>query len=198
MARDFIINGETMVHVKIPPGIGGYLPADVYELGLAAEEVRIIPRFVYQDIKADDFGPEIPADVMWLLADVTIRMGLIHYNRDVLDTCLASSMAGTTNISSKWAGTLVGAGTLMGNGKDVGSAGNSFIGLSLLSPNLLNYGWRFPAAYLADRPLDLPLGTNRTIALCQWRAIPYRPPGLRTVETKSTGTILFDHNPDLI
>ena len=41
--------------------------------------------------------------------------------------------------------------------------------------------WRFPTAYLTNRPMELPLGTSRSLVILNWRAIPYKPPTRPTV-----------------
>lgn len=204
MARDFIINGETLVKVK---GMGA-LSQDptvvspqpkLWELGLAADDVRVIPRFHHKDVMVDDFGPEVPAEVIWMLAEVGITMTLVHYDRGVLDRCLAESMGGwATGVQE--AGTLTGMGTLMGGGRPRFSENCHFISLNLLSP-VLAQPWRFPTAYLAGLPAEVPLGTKRSLVRLNWRAVPYRPffttaDGTTTQEIKSAGAVLWDREAD--
>jgi hypothetical protein len=78
-----------------------------------------------------------------------------------------------------------GAGKLMGNGKQLYETGNRFITLILTSlpteaavdpDNLVEFPWRFPAAYIAANPMEIPIGTERSLVTLRWRAIPYKPP----------------------
>mgnify|MGYP001608992929 FL=1 len=108
MARDFIINGETLVKVK---GSSSSSISTLSELGLAEKEVTISPRFYHSEMRADDFGPNIPPEVMWMLADVQIAMTLVHFDRAVLEACISESMGGST-----FGVFLAGAGTPMGGG----------------------------------------------------------------------------------
>lgn len=204
MTRDFCINGETLVKVKFGAHVSG---VKLRELGLAAEEVRVIPKFYHSDIRVDDFGPNVPPEVLWMLAEVRISMTLINYDPNVLDVCISESMGGVSPLRD--AGTLAPAGTLMGGGGLIFGSGYHFISLNLLSPQLGN-PWRFRASYLADLPVQIPLGTKTTLADCQWRAIPYQPlitkgtalttSGAVTVTTIneiiSSGAILWDRFPD--
>lgn len=186
MARDYVISGETLVRVKGNPSSA---IASLSELGLAEKEVRIVPRFIHQDVHTDDFGPEIPAEVLAMLADVTIRMTLVHYDKSILDTCLAESLGGGTP------GVMPGAGVPMGAYSAVTTGNNHFISLNLLSPQL-NFPWRFRAAYLANTPAEIPIGTERTLAVLTWRAIPYAFPPSSVGEIQSKGTILWDRTLD--
>lgn len=197
--RDIQINGPTLVLVKFgsqilqeeseeDPG-----PNVALQLGLAEKGIRIIPRFVHRDVFADDYGPDIPAEVLWMLADCTIQMTLVHYDADILDICLSESMGGS---STGEAGILAGAGMPMGNGQDFFAKNNHYISLNLTSP-VLNNPYRFPSSYLSERPMELPLGTKRSLVELNWRAIPYRqPPQSPSFELVSSGSILWDHNLD--
>lgn len=214
MARQFVIHGEVLVKVKfgqhvLIPGLGP-LSSPLYELGLASESVVIDFNSNYHDIKVSDYGPNVPPDVLWQLATANIQIGLIHYDPAVLDTCIAQSMGGSST-----AGVMVGAGQPLGNGLPLGASGNFYISLNLLSPQA-NNPWRFPAAYLAEKPLAYPMGTKLTLANTTWRAIPYplTQHSLSTVgegglspgtsftitlpfeEVTSSGAILFDHTLD--
>lgn len=176
--RDFIINGEALVRVKgngelAKPESSGLSPGDartgLWELGLADAGITITPRFYHMDVKADDYGPGVPADVRWMLAEATIRMNLIHYDTDILENCIVESMAGG------FGGRMMGAGTSMGGGRPPMSSGCHYISLNILSP-VLDQPWRFPTAYLSETPVTRSLGAGATIAECNWRAIPYESP----------------------
>ena len=217
MPRDFQINGEALVEVRFGGHISGQIsPAydldpvtndpvnpmsgtfSQYELGLTSDDIRITPRGFYRDIHADDFGGEQgpPTEVMWLGADINVRMNLYHYEKDVLDMVIAESMAGRSTAADGSfldAGTLAPAGTLMGNYLELGASGNHLMRLIIRSPQLLK-PYRIQAAYLAERPFELPLGTKCSQVTLNFRGIPYFAP-LSTLsgEPLSSGRILWDN-----
>src|SRR6266487_845419 len=94
MTRSFTVNGECLVRVKGGQHLSGIM--DSYtELGLADKNaVKIIPKFYHHDIKVDDFGPYVPAEVLSYLAEVQIKMNLIHYDKDILDVCYGEALGG--------------------------------------------------------------------------------------------------------
>lgn len=190
MARDFIINGETLVKVK--GAEGAFTNDGPNELGLTVDQVTVVPRWKHLDILADDFGPDIPAELMWNLADVIILMTLIHFDEGVLDRCMAQSMGGAKDDNGVLyaAGIMAGAGRQMGAMKALFDANNHFISLNLLSP-VLNRPWRFPKSVLAENPVQYPLGVEKSAVKLVWRAIPYQVVNEDT-EVKSAGSILWD------
>ena len=194
MPRDFQINGESMVSVMVgehllrpgSPVTSGWTqgtfgmvppnpnqPANVLELGLATEPILVRPRNVHQNVRSEDFGPEIPPEIQTMLAECDISMKLIHYDRLVMEACVGESMGGTTNsVLGDLDGTLAAAGSLMGNGRAPGSSGCHYISLNISSPQGLR-PWRFPTAFLSQRPVEIPFSTSRSITLFEWRAVPY-------------------------
>lgn len=193
MTRDFRINGETMIKVKGGQHMSGRAIANLAELGLTTGPVVITPTFMHYDKRVDDFGPDVPADVLWNLADVRIRATLIHYDADVLDTCIKESMGGGLPGFFNEAGLCGPAGTPLGKGKALFASGNNLISVNLLSPQL-NNPWRFPACYLTGPPIELPLGTQASAVLINWRAIPYKP--LVSGGISSSGAPLWYRNLD--
>lgn len=186
MSRGFVVNGPTLVQV-VNAAIGG-----VQELGITDRRgvVTILPRFTHQDLHVDDYGDTVPPEVMWKLADCIITMTLIHWDQLILDKVIAESNAGGT------AGTMVGAGALMGNLAAIGAPGNHFISLGLNTSFEGGRVWRFPTAYLAENPVTLPIGVKASAVRLNWRAIPYKAgiasPGAVS-EVTSAGTIVWDH-----
>lgn len=180
------------------------------ELGLASDSITVIPRFYHLDYKVDDFGPNVPPEVQTLLAECFIKMTLVHYDDFILRLCMNESMGGggfpmtTLDGSLGKDGTLAGAGTPLGGGKARLSNGNHFIGLNLVTiAGELN--WRFPTAYLAEPPVTIPLGTEKSLVILNWRAIPYVPLLIQASESdatfasqelKSKGAVLWDHTVD--
>ena len=164
----------------------------LFQLGLASEESRITPNYVHMDVKVDDFGPQIPAEVLAQMSDVNIAMRLIHYDRNVLDACLAESLG--LNGGNFAAGIMTPAGYPLGQNLPVLASGCHYISLNLTSPQL-NFPWRFPASFLTGPPVIIPLGTTTTIADLNWRTVPYaRQTPL--IEIQSSGRVLWDHTPD--
>jgi len=194
MARDIIVNGEALIRVRfgaqLPASISNILSSNtnLSELGLAQNEVRITPNFHHLDIYADDFGPEIPAEIHWMLADANISMTLVHYDNTILDYCLQQSIAGGGNPTNE--GTLAPAGTPMGGFVPFLASGYFFVSLNIISP-VLGQAWRFPSAYLSENPIVLPLGTKRSLVELNWRAVPFGTHS--TGEISSSGVVLWDH-----
>ncbi len=167
MSRDFFINGETLVLVK---GRSDSAIGTLTELGLSSDPIRVSPVFKHKDILVDAWG-EVPADVQFMLAEATVTMNLIHIDRGVLNTVIQESMAGAPAI-----GSLARAGQRMGNNQPRfgpgGANGNHYIGLNLSSP-VGNLPWCFYYAYLSSPPVQIPLGTEKSVFACQWRVVPY-------------------------
>ena len=213
--RDFYINGESLVVVKGNGALGqsgamaiafpnNFLPdpsgnfAATWELGLSSEQVVISPRFVHKDIPVDGFGTTIPPEVLWEIVDCRISMTLIHFDRYVLDSCLAESANGEV-------GAVVNAGEPMGHGVSLMSSGNHYISLNIMS-EVLDIPWHFPSAFLTEQPIRLPLGPGASAVLLNWRAIPYKSPvgfALSSsgsvpspIDLGSSGTIIWDHQSD--
>ena len=182
MGREYIVNGETMVFVK---GCNASAIAELSELGLSDSSIVITLNSKHLDIGVDDYGNDIPAEELWMLASANIRMTLVHFDNDVLSACISESMAGGTE------GTMVAAGTPMGGGAPLLSSINHYIGLNLSSQ--IGTPWRFPSAYLSEQPMIYPLGTERSLVVLNWRAIPY---GLFGSEITSSGVVLYDFTLD--
>lgn len=187
--RQFQVNSETLVTIKIGT-------SSRQQLGLTIGPITIIPRFSHFDVNVDDFGPDIPVEVLYNLADCRIKFTLVHYDRAVLEACLAQSMGGAATD-----GTMVTAGTPMGGGVAFGTAGNNYISMNL-QPGSSVFGqpWNFPSCYLAETPVEIPLGTEKSLVVCNFRAIPYIPytssqnsQGNTTSELLSAGAILWSH-----
>lgn len=201
MPRDIQIAGEMLVKVK---GNLGSNIATLSELGLTEGPIRIIPTYYHQDLLVDDYGPNVPANVLQNLLECRIVMNLIHYDPDVLDTCLAESLGGGTF------GTIAfGAGQPLGDlGPRFGGT-NHFISLNLVSDldGVTNKNWRFLTTYLCEQPEEYPIGTEKTVVRLNWRAIPYfdqvggdpdlsGPTLNQTTEIQSSGVVVFDHDLD--
>lgn len=178
-------NGPTIVQVK---GHAGTSISSLTTLGNAEGQVTWSPRFYHDDvIVGGTYGPNVPVDCQFMLADALITMDLVYYDQDALDACIQESNAGATAF-----GTMPRAGTLMGGQFTRFTSGNHFIGLNLTSP-VESKPMRFLAAYLTGQPLNYPIGPARSIVHLNWRAIPY-PAG--NILSGSATISLFDRTLD--
>ncbi len=185
MPRDFFINGETLVKVKLGDQVIGQVPSIgsggsnvALELGLTSQPLRISPSFHKKDLRTDDFGPDAAPDVQHTLAHVTINMTLVHYDPDVLSLCVQEGLAvggeGAVGANPLLDGVLAGAGTPMGKGLPMFASGNNLISLNILSEQGGN-PWHFLSCFLDDSPFVLPLGAEHSQVVLTWKAIPYQP-----------------------
>lgn len=170
MTRGYVIYGESLVTVKGGAHLSGFSLGSLTELGLTSDEIRIIPRYVHHNIRVDDFGPEIPPEVLANLIDCTVKMTLINYDADALNVCLQESYGGTRFANGD--GTLAPAGTPMGGMNQPFASGCHYISMCILNAEL---PWRFPTSYLAETPVEIPIGTNTSCTSLTWKAIPYKP-----------------------
>ena len=195
MGRSIIIPGECMVSVKGngPLALSGVVAGgQLSQLGLCLDVVSITPKFNHKDINADDFGPNVPPEVMWQLADARISFTLVHFDDFVLDAVIAESMGGGVETLQNlgWAGYMAPAGTMMGNNRTLYTSGNHFVGLNFETP-VTEYPWSFPAAYLTGPPVRMPLGVNHQQVLLNFRAIPYQFYPQTNSEIGSSGVPLW-------
>lgn len=160
MARDFFINGETMVYCK-NSALGG-----LQQLGLSDNQISVSPSFKFLEIQVNAWGDE-PPEVQFMLASVDISISLVHFDRALLDICISESMGGAPSV-----GQLPRAGARMGNNLPLQTAGNHYIQLSLSSP-VGNKPWNFLACYLSENPVEFPLGNERSIVSTKWHCIPF-------------------------
>ena len=126
---------------------------------------------------------------MLFRSDVTVTMNLIHVDRAVLDVCLQEAMGGAAAV-----GALVRAGTRLGGNNARFAAGNHFISLNISSP-ITNKPWRFPYAFMTGPAAQFPLGTEKSVFVIQWRAIPYTQDPWNA-GLGSAGAIIWDHTSD--
>jgi len=196
MPRDIFTNGETMITVK--GSSSAPLISTLQQLGLAASQVRISFDFKHEDVNANAWGKE-PFEIQFMLSEARITMDLIHFDMPVVQDCLRESMGGAAAQAVE--GTTPRAGSRLGNNSARFSATNHFVGLNISSPvggagiagNVLP--WRFYFAYLTGPPMEIPLGTEKSIVQLNWRAIPYTtdPWG---GGSGAQGNVWFDHTAD--
>lgn len=165
MARDFFVNGESLLEVQ--GGANSSIVTNLTELGLCSDPVRIRPSFRHRDINLDAWGGEIPADTQWMLAEIQINCTLIHVDISVLEEIIRLSMGAPAAF-----GQMARAGTRMGNNSALLSATQAYFKLVITSP-VAARPWRFFATFLAQPPLEFPLGTEKSMIPVQFRVIPY-------------------------
>lgn len=185
MGLDYQVYGETMVTLKGGAHLGSGLMAGPADLGLSHEAVQVVPIFNFRDVKVDDFGPHVPADVQWMLSHVLIKTTLIWYDNDVLDVALNESMGGgggpifNTNggggVGRGTMGMVAPAGQLLGCRNRIHASGNHFFSV-MLNNTTLDQPWRFLQCHFTERPVLRKIGTAVTIAEVSIRALPYADP----------------------
>lgn len=167
MARQYFVMGESMVLVK---GRSDSAIGTLTQLGLCSESIRITIEQERKPIIVDAYGSK-PPESQFFGAMARIQMTLVHFDPAVLEVCLQESWG-----SSPAAGQLGHAGSLMGNGLALFAAGgvngNHFISLNIQSATGQT-SWNFPCAYLADNPMEWPLGTEKSLVSLTWESIPY-------------------------
>ena len=186
MARDLYIFGETLVSVE---GKAPAINSDTSdpnnsgpgELGLAADMVRIMPQWNYKDLRADDFGPAVPPETLWMGGICFIGMTLVDFDKDILELCEQAAM-GITDGSQD--GSMAEFGIPLG-------ATSSFIKLTLGSD--LQDPYIFPYCHLMGPPYQRPLGVERSLVTLQWRSLPFMPPS-QGGEVSSTGTNIWQRS----
>lgn len=208
MGYGWQINGEAMVEVffgdhmtPVAEALGVLASGEtnplLLQLGLSQDPIRVMPKVIHADLRADDFGPEGAPETLSYIADAEIRMTLLMYDDRVLDMCLQEAMG--AGGSDQYAGGSLGSAKPMGAGLPLQYSGNHYITMGIRSPRA-QLPYRFLAAYLAQRPVEIPLGTGVTAAICNWRAIPYvnldpfaNPLLNSTMDyVKSAGAIIWD------
>lgn len=197
MASAIFVNGPTLVRVKYATGSSDSPARTLSELGLATDAIKIEINARWYDVQADDYGNggplggDVPPEILIMPADAIITMNLIHFDRDVLDTCMVSLGGNGGTI-----GQLVAAGTALGGGLAVDSGTqslNKYISLNLSSP-AAGKPWKFPAAYMMERPMEFPVGVEKSVVKLVWRAIPYV--GVSVTAPTSGSKVLWTHTAD--
>ena len=182
MARDYYVNGPTLVQVK---GKTGSSIATLQELGTCESPIRISLQLYNLDIRVNAFG-DIPPEVQFMGGIATISMSLVNFDKAILDECLRLSMGGATTI-----GTMPTTGARMrGTGARFASDYN-FIGLNMTSP-VEGKPYRFLNSQLFGSPFEHPLGAERSVTAISWRALALAidPYG---AGSGFGGTVLFDN-----
>lgn len=194
MSRNFVVYGEFIVSVS------GTFFDEIEELGLTAEPVRIVPIYNHRDIPTDGFGPNVPVETLWNMGECLIYMTLVNYDTNVLGRCYRASMGGGNPDfvdEDNLDGFMGPAGIPMGGGAGIGQGGNYYTSLHLYPTQDGAYEpYRFRACYLNSQPLEIPIGTERTLVRLGWRCIPYQKlvvtAGVPQEISAVSGALLFD------
>lgn len=142
------------------------------ELGYSEGPIKVSPMFHYRDINSDDF-PNSPAFVLWMLGEVSIEMSLVYFDSTILYQVIAKSMGAAATVGSFGAAGKIMTGTVLTLATEGGENGDE---------------WAFPKAFLSERPVEWPLGNERSVVKLTWRAV-----GTPTAGTnlRSNGVQLF-------
>lgn len=193
--RSYFIYGEFIASVS------GNWFSDITQLGLTAEPVRIVPVYSHRDIYTDGFGPNVPVDTLWNLGECLLYMTLVNFNVVTLGTCMRAAMGGGNldlNDDTNLQGFMGPTGRPLGFGRPIGAANNNYTTIHLYpTGDSPYYPYRFLACYLNSQPLEIPLGTERSLVRVCFRVIPYQPLTLEDGTTPQevsnvSGLALFD------
>jgi hypothetical protein len=189
MARQYNVFGEALAAVK---GRADSAIGTLTGLGMTSDGFRITVDYRHMHIKLDAYG-DAPPEIQAFGAFAYVGMTLVHYDQAVLMSCVTEAFG-----SSPGEGMLGHAGTLMGNNlprfTGGGIAGNHYIGLNLISATG-NAPWRFLYSVLSDQPMQLPLGTEKSMVDLRWTVIPYSVDPWNN-GFGSYGVPLWDHTAD--
>ena len=198
MTRAYQVFGEFIISVS-----GGQFSGK-QELGLTSDPWRLHPRYVHRDVTTDGFGPVVPVETLWDMADALVSLTLVHYDQGILDQCMRAAMggggydAGNPGGGGAMDGFLGQAGRPMGLGAALGSTENQYTTVYIeptADGTILPY--RFRACYLDGRPLEVPYGSERSLVKLNWRCIPYQP--LTAAEISSVnGVPIWDRTSVLL
>jgi hypothetical protein len=166
-----------MVSVKARPD--SPIPV-LTQLGLSDQQITVRFDLNHDELPVNAWG-KTPADIQVMLGGATISIPLIHFDDLVLAACFQLSCGAP--VGGQF-GRLARAGQRLGNNlprfapvgtpdnNGVMQPGNNYIGLNIISP-VEGIPYRFWYAYMTGPPLVLPLGSEKSVAQTQWRAIPY-------------------------
>lgn len=187
MARQYYINGETMISVK---GNVNSLIANTTQLGLSQDAIQVREEFLQDMIGVDAYGnPDghpNPPDMQVFGGYAVFKTNLVHYDPLVLQECIRLSFG-----NAPAEGQQARAGTLYGNNVPLYGAGNCYITVGISAP-IGGIPWTFVSCYMTERPFVYPLGTKRSIVEVEWRAIAYSVDPWNS-GTGSQGVPVYNH-----
>lgn len=184
--RDIFENGVVMV------GVTGNsissIPTNT-NLGIADTPVRMEFEFNHDPITTDAGGRFVPMDVQGFLGTAIVSFNLIHFDKTVMREVMRLSQGAPAQD-----GTLTRAGKRLGGNNARFAPGWNYVSLNLSSPIGL-LPWRFLNAYLTGRPVQWPLGTERSLLQVNFRVIPYTTDPWNN-GAGAEGLVLYDHGTD--
>lgn len=200
MTRDYFLQGECMVTVK---GARGTTISNVTQLGLSSEQIKLSFNFIKRDLKVDVWGGLTPPEVQGMLTDVIIDVDLVHFDSLVLMECVRLTMGpAPVNLLGDLVGNPRGptrAGLLSRAGMPLGGfvenrfdPGWGYVELGLSASTIEGIPWTFRSVYLLGPPFLVSLGSDRSIAKTQWRAIHWTPDPYRDGQG-SQGAVIWDN-----
>lgn len=162
MARSYYVAGEVLVQVK---SHANSALSSLTTLGVAEGPTQITFEGKPDPILTDPTGKGVPTDYQTFGGIARINMGLIHFDKVVLEQLNALSQGGTAP------GTMGRAGQVMGNGLARLASGWLYFGMNLTAP-VGGSGFNFKACLVGNQ-YTFPLGTEKTVAGLSVQAIPY-------------------------
>ena len=183
MTRDIFINGESLVTVR---GSASSAIASVQQLGLTSDRIRITPNYNHLPVNADAWG-QAPFEMQFMLATVSLSMTLVHFDRTILAACQQESMGGSAS-----EGQLTRAGTRLGSNASLFAAGNHYISVGITSPQA-GQPWNFFFCFMTGPPMEFPLGTERSLVVVNFQAIPAANDPWQ-LGLGAQGAYIFDHS----
>src|SRR5437868_1583320 len=156
MAGTFHVNGEAAIYTQTA---GSNQSRSSELLGISADGVRGSLREFGEPVFVDTFGPDVPGDEQYFLADGILRLRLIWWDEAVLQRVRArtATYLGLAPGVGGVDGQVGSAGMLWRTGLG-GSNGSMYFGLSIASP-VEGLPWGFPQTRLLDAQ-DWNLGTR--------------------------------------
>jgi hypothetical protein len=205
------------VWVKGGAHYSGMAVGQVAELGLCHESARIEFNFRHDDVRTEDYGQEVPADLRYQMATARLSLTLLHYDPIVLEVLQQEALGGRTLRppgpagAPDWIGFAGGfgrPGTLMGGRKAMYASGNRFVAVSIVpagraDPEQQDTPYRFRKCVLSEMPLRLSLGAECSLAQLTFRCLPYCDPtedgsAVKRAEHFYSGTVLWDYADDAL
>lgn len=164
MALGLVIHGETVVKVT---GAGVFTDT---EIGYSVEPIEVQPHLFWYNVPTDDYGRQVPVEKLAMLGVTKIRMTLVYYDQNHVQTLLARAQAGLYTTGQVQMG---GAGKPLGGGGLIGTASNNLVTLTLVSVDGQDAPYIFEACHLYEQPVVIPLGVERSLMQLTFESFPY-------------------------
>ncbi len=162
------------------------------ELGLCTRGgVTITPTFYHTPVNINEFGPNIPVELLNDLMLVDVSFTLSHYDLDILNIMMAESVGGapfTPGPSIRpITGTFNKRGTLLGGGRQMYASGNHLFSVGIT--------WEdFPFTFISchlNGP-QFPVGVETSYPRVSVRCFPYVPLFSGSLNQPTTSGMYFE------